>query len=86
MPGIKYSPLEEPPVGAEKIGNFIVNPNAVGPTSETGYYSTIDIPNNGYVIYVNKEEQGPSIFPCISNNDLIFITNNITGENFTTVA
>ena len=86
MGGIKYAPSEQPPSGATKIGNFIINPNPTGPTSETGYWSTIDPPSGGYTIYLNKAQQGPSIYVPTSDSQLISLTRTISGQDITTVA
>jgi len=86
MGGIKYAPSEQPPSGATKIGNFIINPNPTGPTSETGYWSTIDPPGGGYTIYLNKAQQGPSIYVPTSDSQLISLTRTISGQDITTVA
>lgn len=85
MGGIKYAPSEEPPLGTTKIGNFIINPNPTGPTSETGYWSTVDAPDEGYVIYLNKEQQGPSIYVAKTDSSLISLTRGISGQDITTV-
>jgi len=69
--GVKYAPNETPPPGATKVEGFIFNPNPTGPTSVTGYYSDIDIPQAGYAVYSNKESQGPSIYKLNNNGDLV---------------
>lgn len=42
-----------------------------GPTQSTGFWAGIDVPSSGYVIYANKETQGPSIMPCNSKEDVV---------------
>ena len=71
-----------------KLGNFVVGNSGVpyGPTSVTGFYSMIDVPGGGYVIYGNKSSQGPSIYVCRSDSELITISSAIAGQSFTTVA
>jgi len=82
---IKYS------TGSEtltlKKGNFYIGTGDVskGPTESTGYYNGITPPTSGYTIYLNKASQGPSIYVASTDNDLITITNQISGQNYTGV-
>jgi hypothetical protein len=84
--GIKYS------TGAEtlalKKNNFYISTGDVdkGPTSNTGYWNGVTPPSGGYTIYVNKVSGGPSIFCPANDTQLIIITNQIAGSNYTTVA
>jgi hypothetical protein len=56
-----------------------------GPTSETGHYNGINPPTGGYVIYVNKSSDGPSIYIASNDAELITLTNKISGVNYTSV-
>ena len=82
---IKYS--ESAQTLALKKGNFFIGTGDVGkgPTETTGYYNGITPPSGGYTIYLNKASQGPSIYVASSDDELINITNRITGTSYTTV-
>lgn len=69
-----------------KKGNFYVGTGDVGkgPTSSTGFYTGITPPANGYTIYINKGSGGPSIKVANNDTELINITNQIAGTNYTT--
>lgn len=82
--GIKYDPSGSPPSGATKIGNFIINPDPPGPSSTTGYWSTLSSGTGGYSIYINKVSQGPSIYIAANNTQLISLTNHIANQNYST--
>ena len=81
---IKYNTVAES--NSFKKGNFYIGTGDVGkgPTSGTGFYNGITPPVNGYTIYVNKANDGPSIRIASSTNDLIIITNEISGNKYTT--
>jgi hypothetical protein len=58
-----------------KSNNFNVGSDDIddyGPTSSTGFYSAVDPPINGYVIYVDKATQGPSIHVAQDDTACIF--------------
>jgi len=80
---IKYS------TGSEtltlKKGNFYIGVGDVGkgPTSTTGYYAGVTPPTGGYTIYLNKESNGPSIYTCANDTELINLTNSISQQSFT---
>ena len=84
--GIKYNTSTE--TNSLKKGNFWIATGDVskGPTSSTGYWSSIIPPSGGYAVYVNKSSQGPSIFNPINDAGLVFITNRVGSQSFTTVA
>jgi hypothetical protein len=67
-----------------RVKNFAIgNDTSVeyGPTSTSGLYSTINVPTNGYVIYINKVSNGPSIYVCSTDNEFINVTNrNVAGS------
>jgi len=82
---IKYSTGSE--TLALKKGNFYIGTGDVGkgPTESTGYWNGISPPTSGYTIYLSKETQGPSAYVAPTDNDLITITNQISGQNYTGV-
>jgi len=83
--GIKYSTSAQ--TQSLRKGNFWIATGDVakGPTSISDYWSSITPPSGGYTIYVNKASQGPSISTPINDSQLIFITNRVGAQNFTTV-
>lgn len=58
-----------------------------GPTSVSGYYKGIDPPVNGYVIYMEKASQGPSIHVANDNEQCIFFLKSFgaTGDTINNV-
>ena len=50
------------------------------------FYNGINPPSGGYTIYLNKASGGPSIYCPANDTQLIFITNQIAGTNYTTSA
>ena len=78
---------------ALNTGNFWIGTGDVGkgPTSTTGFWNAINPSNinnrfaDGYTIYVNKESQGPSIYVAADDAELINLTNNISGNSYTTI-
>ncbi len=82
---IKYSTTGD--TFSLRSGNFYFGIGDVpkGPTSSTGHWNGITPPSGGYTVYLNKASQGPSIYTCTSDSDLITITNKISSENYTTV-
>jgi hypothetical protein len=83
---VKYSTSSESL--ALKKGNFWVGTGDVskGPTSTTGFWNGITPPAGGYTVYLNKATQGPSIYTCSNDTDLIVLTNKIAGASFSTAA
>jgi hypothetical protein len=81
---IKYNTSAE--TLALKKGNFYIGTGDVGkgPTSSTGYYNGITPPTGGYTIYLNKASGGPSIYTVTNDAQLITLTNQIAGANYTT--
>ncbi len=62
MPNVvKYSTTAEN--NAIKKGNIAIGVNSVdyGGGGQSGWWNTIDVPTGGYVVYVNKASNGPSI-------------------------
>jgi hypothetical protein len=61
-------------------GNFSVGVKGgadYGPTSDTGFYNGVAIPIGGYVIYVEKMSQGPSIHVSRTDEECILYLNKI---------
>jgi len=83
---IKYSASAQ--TLALKKGNFWIGTGDVskGPTSTTDYWNGIAPPSGGYTIYLNKANNGPSIFRPQNDAELISLTNNIAGASYTTAA
>ena len=83
---IKYSTSTE--TLSLKRGNFWIGTGDVskGPTSTTGFWNGINPPNGGYVVYLNKASQGPSMYVCPNDSELVTLTNRIAGESYTTAA
>jgi len=81
---IKYSSSAQ--TLALKKGNYWIGTGDVGkgPTSSTDYWHGITPPTNGYTIYVNKANNGPSIRVANNDAELIAITNQIAGTNYNT--
>lgn len=85
MSVIKNSSLELPnsiTKGRLVIGNDKIN---YGPTSTSGYYSGVSVPENGYVFY--RTTSGGKLNAFIANNDseLISMVTRISNTNITTV-
>jgi hypothetical protein len=81
---IKYSTSAQ--TLALKKGNFWMGTGDVGkgPTDTSGYWNGISPPGGGYTVYLNKASNGPSIYVCSNDADLIAITNKIAGTSYTT--
>jgi hypothetical protein len=79
---IKYS--ISPESNSLRVGNFNIGVGDVpkGPTEVTGYWNGITPPSGGYTVYLNKETQGPSIYLCENDTDLLNLTKTISGNNF----
>ena len=83
---IKYSVSSQ--TLALKKGNFWIGTGDVGkgPTQSTDYWNGVTPPSGGYTIYLNKATQGPSIYTCSNDSDLIVLTNRIAGTSYSTAA
>jgi hypothetical protein len=81
MNGIKYSESSDPE--SLRVGNFNIGVGDVSkaPTEITGYWTGITPPQGGYTIYLNKESNGPSIYVCQNDSELISLTKRISFEN-----
>jgi hypothetical protein len=80
---IKYSTGTTPSTCLRK-GNMLIG-NGTGDYGAT-FFNGIDPPSGGYTIYLNKSSGGPSIYCPANDTQLIFITNQISGNNYTTAA
>jgi hypothetical protein len=80
---IKYS-TGATPTGCLRKGNMLIGNN----TADYGltFFNGIDPPSGGYTIYLNKASGGPSIYCPANDTQLIGITNQIAGANYTTAA
>lgn len=81
--GIQYS-TGATPAGCLRKGNMLISNN----TADTGtsFYTGINPPTGGYTIYLNKASGGPSIYCPANDTQLVSITNQIAGANYTTAA
>lgn len=82
---IKYSTGTE--TKALRSGNFYiaVGDDAKAPTSTNGFWTGYDAPEGGWVVYLNKESNGPSIYVCNSDSDVIGLINRVYSQSFTTI-
>jgi hypothetical protein len=83
-----YYNEEEAATKALRVGGFSIGTGDVdkGPTNTTSFFNSIDPPSGGYTIYLNKSgNQGPSIRVASNDANLILITNQISGNSYTTV-
>lgn len=83
---IKYSTATQS--GTLRIGNFHLGISDIewGPTETTGFYSGITPPTGGYTIYLNKAQDGPSIYTATDDDQLIGLVNSVFGTNSTTIS
>ena len=81
--GIQYS-TGTTPAGCLRKGNMLISNN----TADTGtsFYTGINPPSGGYTVYLNKASGGPSIYCPANDTQLINLTNQIAGTNYTTAA
>lgn len=82
---IKYSLYTQ--TQSLKIGNYWIGVGDVGkgPTVVTDYWNGITPPPDGYTIYGIKGSNGPFIYLLNDDDDLVSITNKVSGQSFTTV-
>jgi hypothetical protein len=71
---------------ALKKGNFWIGTGDAGkgPTSSTDYWNAITPPSGGYTIYLNKANNGPSIYTVSTVAQLTGLTSSIAGQTLTT--
>jgi hypothetical protein len=73
---------------AIRSGNFHIGINSgigYGPTETTGFWNSIEPPLNGYTVYINKANQGPSIRVPKNDQELIELVESLGGTNINTV-
>ena len=72
---------------ALKDGNFYIGTGDVskGTTTNTDFWNGISPPTGGYSIYLGRVSQGPVIY-AVDSATLISMTNNFSGNSYTTVA
>lgn len=73
---------------ALKKGNFYLGTNDVKktPTSSTGFWNGYNVPTSGYVVYLNKASNGPSIYVAANDSEFITLTRRISGTTYSTAA
>jgi len=83
---IKYSTTTE--TRALRRGNFYIGVGDIskGPTSQTGFWNGINIPNGGYVVCISKASGGPSMYGVGNSSELVSTINRISGNSFSTVS
>ena len=74
---IKYSGGTTP--NSIKSGNFNIGVNST-PTDLTGFYNGISPIIGGYTIYINKAENGPSIYAPKNDSELVSIVQKLGGS------
>jgi hypothetical protein len=81
---IKYSTSNLP--NSIRKGNMAIGVRSTGygPTSTTGFYNGYPVSSSGYVIYVNKESNGPSIYAPSNDSGLIDIVKKLGGTSINT--
>ena len=84
--GVKYNTSTES-LSLRK-GNFYIATGDVpkGPTNSTGFWNGITTQYGGYTIYINKANNGPSIYVAANDSELISTTNKIANSNYSTAA
>jgi hypothetical protein len=83
MPNVIKYTTGTTPTGCLRKGNMLIGNN----TADYGvtFFNGIN-PAGGYIIYLNKASGGPSIYRPATDAQLVFITNQIAGTNYTTAA
>ena len=81
--GIKYT-VGAIETGCLKKGNMLIANNTAD--YGTSFYNGVTPPAGGYTIYLNKASGGPSIYCPANDTQLVSITNQIAGANYTTAA
>jgi hypothetical protein len=84
MPNVIKYTTGSTSTGCLRKGNMLIGNN----TADYGitFYNGIDSPSGGYTIYLNKASGGPSIYCPANDSQLIGITNQIAGANYTSAA
>lgn len=81
---IKYSTSNLP--NSIRKGNMVIGVRSTGygPTNSTGFYNGYPVSSSGYVIYVNKASNGPSIYAPANDSELIDIVKKLGGTSINT--
>ena len=76
MYSVKYSTTT--PTGSLRKGNAVMNitQDNDGPTSTTGFYNGIEVPEGGYLVILTKSGSSPAYFPCVGDTQLINLARN----------
>jgi hypothetical protein len=69
---IKIGSSVKPSLSKGNITVGVKGTTEYGPTSDTGFYNGVVIPNGGYAIYVEKASQGPSIHVPANNTECMY--------------
>lgn len=82
---IKYSLSSE--TQTLRKGNFYIGVGDVGkgPSSVSEFYNGYEVPENGYVIHLNKASPGTVIYAALNDAELISLVNKIEGSTYTTI-
>lgn len=75
---IKYDSANLQP-DSIKSGNFNISTKLI-PTNPSGFYNGISPIIGGYTIYVNKAENGPSIYAPKNDSELVTIVQKLGGS------
>ena len=69
---IKIGSSVKPSLSKGNITVGVKGTTEYGPTSDTGFYNGVVIPNGGYAIYVEKASQGPSIHVPANDTECMY--------------
>ena len=73
--------------GALNIGKMWIGVGEdKGPTSSTGFYQGLTPPKDGYTIYLDRNDDAPSVLIANDDSELITLTNQIANSSYTTVS
>jgi uncharacterized delta-60 repeat protein len=83
---VKYS--TNPVNNSIKKGNMAIGVNSIdyGGGNESGWWNTIDVPSGGYVVYANKESNGPSIMVPTNDTSLVGVARSFGASSSVTTA
>lgn len=80
MYSVKYSTTT--PTGSLRKGNAVMNitQDNDGPTSTTGFYNGIAVPEGGYLVILTNSGASPAYWPCVGDTQLINLARNRFGQ------
>jgi len=80
MYSVKYSTTT--PTGSLRRGNAVMNitQDNDGPTSTTGFYNGIAVPDSGYLVILTNSGASPAYWPCVGDTQLINLARNRFGQ------